>query len=86
MGVVVITIKASDSSPIGNSTSSKDSWTLCKACSFRKEDEANEEGANEAEEKKAQDGSTYLEESCCNMVLRAPSIRNAGTGLGIDLM
>ncbi len=50
------------------------------------EDETDKEGADEAEEEKAQGGSTYSEESCCNMVLRAPSIRSAAAGLGIDLM
>jgi hypothetical protein len=86
IAVVAIIVKASDSSPIGNSMSSKDSSTLCKACNFEQEDEADKEGVHETKEKKVQDGSTYLEESCYNMVLRAPSIRNTTTGLGIDLM
>ncbi|CAM6041941.1 unnamed protein product [Sphagnum compactum] len=94
VAVVAIAAKASDSSPTGSSTSSKDSSALYKACSFEQEDEADEEGADEAdeegadeaEEEEAQDGTTYSEESCCNMVLRAPSIRSAAAGLGIDLM
>ncbi len=86
VAVVAIAAKASDSSPTGSSTSSKDSSALYKACSFEQEDEADEEGADEAEEEEAPDGTTYSEESCCNMVLRAPSIRSAAAGLGIDLM
>jgi hypothetical protein len=86
VAVVAIAAKASDSSPTGSSTSSKDSSALYKACSFEQEDEADEEGADEAEEEEAQDGTTYSEESCCNMVLRAPSIRSAAVGLGINLM
>jgi hypothetical protein len=86
VAVVATAAKVSDSSPTGSSTSSKDSSALYKACSFEQEDEADEEGADEAEEEEAQDGTTYSEESCCNMVLRAPSIRSAAAGLGIDLM
>ncbi|CAK9869837.1 unnamed protein product [Sphagnum jensenii] len=86
VAVVANAAKASDSSPTGSSTSSKDSSALYKACSFEQEDEADEEGADEAEAEEAQDGTTYSEESCCNMVLRAPSIRSAAAGLGIDLM
>jgi hypothetical protein len=85
VAVVAIAAKASDSSPTGSSTSSKDSSALYKACSFEQEDEADEEGADEAEAEEAQDGTTYSEESCCNIVLRAPSIRSAAAGLGIDL-